>query len=109
MPKLHLKQKGTVKPVEWVETTNRRGKVLWVERPLKPSPDTERRRKCGIPRPSGAPRPSETNAAGGAIGSHGEEFGGSHDHNIAHGAVRKTKVSTLLTDHGQGMLMVSFG
>src|SRR5882672_12889069 len=91
MPKLRLKQNGTVKPVEWVEITNHRGKVRWVERPLKPSPDTGRRRTCRTPRPSGAPRPSETNAAGGAIGSHGREFGGSHDHNIGHGAFQKTK------------------
>src|SRR5882672_9443416 len=103
MPKLCLKQKGTVKPVEWVETTNRRGKVIWVERPLKPSPDTERRRTCRTP------RQSEKNAAGGVIGSYGKEFGGSHDHNISHGAFWKTKISTLLTDYGQGMLMGCFG
>ena len=41
--------------------------------------------------------------------SNGEEFGGSHDHNIGHGAFWKTKVSTFLTDHGQGMLMGSLG
>jgi len=53
-------------------------------------------------RPSGTPRPSEKDQAGGAIGSTGEEFGGSHDHYIGHGAPQKTKVSTVVTDHGQG-------
>src|SRR5882724_2736118 len=31
MPKLRLKRKGTVKPMEWVESIDRRGKVCWVE------------------------------------------------------------------------------
>jgi len=94
MPKLHLKRKGTVKLMEWVKTIDRRGKERWVERPLKPSPGTLRRPR-GTPRPSGTPRPlEETHQAGGAIGSNGEEFGGSHDHHMGHGAPRKTKVST---------------
>jgi len=87
MPKLPFTKKGTVKLMEWVETIDRRGKVCWVERPLKPSQDTQKR-------PSGTPRRSETQKAGGAMGSMGEEFGGSHDHYIGHDAPRKTKVST---------------
>jgi len=87
MPKLHPPKKGTVKPMEWVETINHKGKVCWVERPLKPSQAAQRRAH-------GTPRPSEKDQAGGAIGSTGEEFGGSHDHYISHGAPQKTKVST---------------
>src|SRR5467141_2252000 len=93
MPKLCLKQKGRVKPVEWVKTIYRRGKEHWVERPSKLSRAAQRR-PHGTPRPSGTPRRSEKDQAGGAIGSTGEEFGGSHDHYISHGAPRKTKVST---------------
>jgi len=94
MPKLHLKRKGTVKLMEWVESIDRRGKACWVERPLKPSPGTLRMPR-GTPRPSGTPRPlEETHQARGAIGSNGKEFGGSHDHHMGHGAPRKTKVST---------------
>ena len=84
IPKLPFTKKGTVKPMEWVETIDRRGKVCWVERPLKPSQDTQKR-------PHGTPRPSEKHPAGGAIG--GKEFGGSHDHSMGHGAPQKTKVS----------------
>jgi len=36
----------------------------------------------------------KTQKSGGAMGSMGEEFGGSHDHYISHDAPRKTKVST---------------
>src|SRR5882672_8984224 len=93
MTKLCHKKNGTVKPMEWVETIDRRGKVRWVERPLKPS-QAAQRRPHGKPRPSGTPRRSEKDPAGGAIGSTGEEFGGSHDHYSGHGAPRKTKVST---------------
>jgi len=93
MPKLPFTKKGTVKPMEWVETIDCRGKVCWVERPLKPSQDTQKR-PSGMPRPSGTPRRSETQKAGGAMGSMGEEFGGSHDHYIGHDAPQKTKVST---------------
>jgi len=73
--------------MEWVETINHKGKVCWVERPLKPSWAAQRRAH-------GTTRPSEKDQAGGAIGSTGEEFGGSHDHYISHGAPHKTKVST---------------
>jgi len=64
---------GTVKPMEWVETIDRRGKACWVERPLKPP--GRLREAHGTPRPSGTPRRSEKYQAGGAIGSTGEEFG----------------------------------
>src|SRR5882724_971556 len=88
MPKLRLKRKGTVKLMEWVESIDRRGKVCWVERPLKPSLGTLRM-------PRGTPRPlEETHQARGAIGSNGKDFGGSHDHHMCHGAPQKTKVST---------------
>ena len=93
MPKLRHKKNGTVKQMEWVQTIDCRGKGCWVERPLKPS-QAAQRRPHGTPRPSGTPRRSEKDQAGGAIGSTGEEFGGSHDHYIGHGAPRKTKVST---------------
>ena len=99
MPKSRLQKKGTVKPMEWVETINSKGKVCWVERPLKPSQAAQKRphgtlRPSGTPKLSGTPRWSENDQAGGAIGSTGEELGGSHDHYIGHGAPRKTKVST---------------
>src|SRR5882724_7919254 len=94
MPKLCLKRKGTVKLMEWVESIDRKGKVCWVERPLKPSPGTLRM-PHGTPMPSGTPMPlEETHQARGAIGSNGEDFGGSHDHLMGHGAPWKTKVST---------------
>jgi len=59
------------------------GKVCWVERPLKPSKDTQKR-------PSGTPSHLEhpghldtqmirNTERWGAMGSMGEEFGGSHD------------------------------
>jgi len=37
MPKSRLQKKGTVKPMEWVETINSKGKGVLGERPLKPS------------------------------------------------------------------------
>ena len=82
-----------MKPMEWVETINSKGKVCWVERPSKSS-QAAQKRPHGTPRLSGTPRHSEKHQAGGAIGSTGEEFGGSHDHYIGHGAPQKTKVST---------------
>ena len=88
MPKSCLTKRGTVKQMEWVEIIDRKGKSCWVERPLKPSPAALTR----PPRPSGTCRPSEKHPAGGAIG--GQEFGGSHDHYIGHGAPQKNKVST---------------
>ena len=62
MPKSCLKKRGTVKPMEWVETINHKGKMCWVERPLKPSWAAQRRAH-------GTPRQSEKDQAGGAIGS----------------------------------------
>src|SRR5882672_11906872 len=106
MPKLHHKKNGTVKPMEWVETIDHRGKARWVERPLKPSQADQRR-------PHGTPRRSEKDQAGGAIGSTGEEFGGSHDHYISHGAPRKTKVSTFgdcpWTRNANGLFWIFWG
>src|SRR5882724_464669 len=52
MPKSHLTKRGTVKQMEWVETIDRKGKSLWVERPLKPSPAA----LTMPPRPSGTCR-----------------------------------------------------
>jgi len=65
MPKLPFTKKGTVKPMEWVETIDHRGKVCWVERPLNPPryseeahmehprhlehPDNQKHRKLGVP------------------------------------------------------------
>src|SRR5467141_789986 len=112
MPKLCLKQKGTVKPVEWVKTIDRRGKERWVERPLKPSWDAQRR-PHGTPRPSATPRWSEKDQAGGAIGSTGEEFGGSHDHYIGHGSPWKNKVTTFgdspWTRNANGLFWIFWG
>ena len=90
--------------MEWVETITARERCAgW--RPLKPSQAAQKRphgtprpsgtpKLSGTPRPSGTPRQSEKDQAGGAIGSTGEEFGGSHDNYIGHGAPQKTKVST---------------
>src|SRR5882724_12897725 len=49
MPTFHPPKKGTVKPMELVETINCKGKVRWVERPLKPSWAAQRRAH-GTPR-----------------------------------------------------------
>jgi len=74
MPKLHLKQKVTVEPVEWVKTIDHRGKGALGGETLKTLPGFSER-PHGTPRPSGTPG-HQKRSAGGAIGSTGEEFGG---------------------------------